>query len=44
MELKKEDWEKVKNEAEIGIKQALINLELHKNILKTAENKLKDFK
>ena len=43
VQLEKADWERAKQVAEQEIKGALINLEVNKNLLKTAEEMLKTF-
>lgn len=40
MELTKEDWEKAKTSAETMLKQAMVDVEVSKNLLNTANAKL----
>ena len=43
IELKKEDWTVAKDAAERALKQALIDLEIFKNMLDKAEKEIKKF-
>lgn len=43
VELEKKDWESARKSAETMIKQALVDLEVGNNLLKTTEENLKKF-